>query len=56
MFKIQVHYCCNTDQHAQEEKIPESQKNWKNIIVIKMDELRYDQLGYMNHPVVKTLM
>lgn len=28
--------------------------NKKNLIVIKCDELRWDQLGYMNHPVVKT--
>jgi arylsulfatase A-like enzyme len=28
--------------------------NPKNLIVIKMDEARWDQLGYMGHPVVKT--
>jgi arylsulfatase len=34
-------------------KQEDSLKN-KNLIVIKLDELRWDQLGYMDHPVVKT--
>lgn len=29
-------------------------KNKYNLVIIKMDELRYDQLGYMDHPVIKT--
>ena len=29
-------------------------KNKYNLIIIKMDELRYDHLGYIGHPVVKT--
>jgi arylsulfatase len=38
----------------QEKGSPAEEKNYKNLIVIKLDESRHDQLGYMNHPVVKT--
>ncbi len=47
---------CNssaTKEDAKDLQRPED-FNKKNLIVIKMDELRWDQLGYMNHPMVKT--
>ncbi len=38
----------------QEKRSDNMQNDYKNLIVIKLDEHRHDQFGYMNHPVVKT--
>jgi len=44
----------STGCQPQEQKTTNSSEDAMNLIVIKMDELRWDQLGYMGDPVVKT--
>jgi len=54
IFLLIIRFLTSCDNGVESNEKEENEKDYKNLIVIKMDELRFDQLGYKGHPIVKT--